>query len=282
MHTTMKQIAHLIFTIAFLVRASPPASATTPFSPLRATTPSGSYTVELNPGMNNALVVYGTTNAVVSSHSIHDLGFTVRERMDHIHATTAGLDWYYPNALVFFSPDERFCFVHLPWGKTIAFDLDSQRVAAPMTAELAVLVTQRLEAEAIKLLEAGRNDKGRREAVAVALRMTNATERVTAMRALITYGGSRDREAGAMICGNLKLTNAVPKLTALLTDDAYRTIGGRDGWRRVYYVRQAARDALNAMGQSVENIVTEEMIEEPGALNRVQPDAAPKLSDPQH
>lgn len=278
----MKRTAHLICCMAFLVATSLPAEATAPFSPLRTTTPSGSYTVQLNPKHDEAMVVYDATNGVVSSHSIEALGFTGRERLDHARYTTAGLQWYYPNAVAFFSSDERFYFLHLPWGKTIAFDLSSQDVMKAVPRELESLVRQTLESKALALLESGQQtQEERRQALVTALRLKDADERAAAMRVLSFYQMNTDRETGAMICGQLRLTNSIPRLIALLADDAYTTVGSGDKWRRVYFVRKAARDALAAMGHAVENVVIEE-IEDPTSSNKVLEDIGTNAPTSQH
>lgn len=64
----------------------------------------------------------------------------------------------------------------------------------------------------------------------------------------------RNRETGCIHCGQLKLDDAVPRLRSLLED---KSTFSRIGYREevVYYVRKAAKEALEAMGHKAEAVV---------------------------
>lgn len=63
-----------------------------------------------------------------------------------------------------------------------------------------------------------------------------------------------ERKTAALVCGRERLTTAIPKLKDLLSDQEYFTTNHPKSWTRVYYVRQAAKDALEKLGEDVGHV----------------------------
>ena len=76
--------------------------------------------------------------------------------------------------------------------------------------------------------------------------------------AMLDSNASDQRRTGAMVCGQEKYRQTIPKLRTLLTDNAYHTQGGGSEVTKVFYVRKAAKQALERMGEKVESVVVEE------------------------
>ena len=66
---------------------------------------------------------------------------------------------------------------------------------------------------------------------------------------------ANERKAGALICGQEKLTMAIPKLRNLLVDKEYVRTNHPQRWTRVYFVRKAAKEALEKLGEETGNVV---------------------------
>ncbi len=232
-----------------------PSEGTIPFPTLKEETSSGSHVIHISPRRENAITVYDATGDVMSTFTIDELGFTVRERLDHVHYTTAGYQWYYPNSVTFFSNDDRFFILHLAWGKTIVLDLETLTVLTEIPNDLVAYVNNTLRSKAMALIQ----DPAER------LKEFHPS---SANRFLLEREMARERETGAMICGHLRIRKAIPRLIELLEDDSFTTIsrgGAHHGptWHRVYFVRKAALDALKAMRRRVRGVVTEEIIDSP-------------------
>ena len=75
---------------------------------------------------------------------------------------------------------------------------------------------------------------------------------------LLSSQEPKDRQTGAIACGQLQIEESIPKLKELLQDENYYTTNLPKEWTRVYYVRKAAKTALEQMKESVDNIVIEE------------------------
>lgn len=56
-----------------------------------------------------------------------------------------------------------------------------------------------------------------------------------------------ERQTGAIVCGQEKVRRAIPLLKQLLKDDAYYTTNIPKEGTRVFYVRRAAKTALELM-----------------------------------
>ena len=69
------------------------------------------------------------------------------------------------------------------------------------------------------------------------------------------------RQTGATVCKDLKISKGIPRLKELLQDkEFYTTYSGeiRPGnGTIVLYVRKAAKEALLALGENIENVITE-------------------------
>ena len=84
------------------------------------------------------------------------------------------------------------------------------------------------------------------------------TLRMTALR-MLDSKESRERQTGAIICGQLRIREALPKLKGLLSDENSYTTNVPKKWTRVYFVRKAAKKALEDLGETANNIVVEEL-----------------------
>jgi len=69
---------------------------------------------------------------------------------------------------------------------------------------------------------------------------------------------AEERKTGAIVAGQEKLTQAIPSLRRLLDDRESFTTNEPKKWTRVYFVRKAAKEALEAMGQTVKGVTIEE------------------------
>ena len=206
---------------------------------------SGQYVVTLDDWDEDGklpIVIYGGEGSLHTIHTLASLGLD--KDYEHIMPTTAGRHWK-EHGLFFFGPDEKTFYIRLRWGQMLLIEMHLGNVMDEewfkKHREWAI---KDAEWEAIKKYG---NDRSRELAVE-----------------LLRSDDPHDQTAAAMAAGQLKVMKAAPGLKALLdSNEAFLRRAGDDPWQRVYYVRKAAIDALEAIGETVEDVVVEENAEMP-------------------
>jgi hypothetical protein len=161
----------------------------------------------------NPLVIYNKKGAKVAAPSLGALGLTDEDLAKVKKSQTA--TWWARDAYIFFGPKSEHVIMYLRSGKFLVTNLKSGK-AVPAN-------------KAGKLVAYGRDVVGAQ--VVTDLGAENAQQ----------------RRVAAEIAGQLKIKEASDNLRALLEDSA----NFRSGGKRVYYVRKAAVEALQAMGEEV-------------------------------
>jgi hypothetical protein len=182
------------------------------------------------------VVIYNILGGLVYVHSTDTLG--LKEDVQHIERTVSSY-WWNQDSISFFGPDDKTFIIRLHWGKTLFLWL---RDGDLMDDEWYRICKDWLMPEAEwKAIHDFADTKIRKEG-----------------RALLDSKDASERKSGVLLCGQLKITSAIPRLKELLKDDQYYGTGLFTSWTRVYYVRKAAKDALEAMGEEVKGVTVEE------------------------
>ena len=180
------------------------------------------------------VVIYGIKGRLVKVHSLESLGL-YPEDVTHVKYTVSSR-WWNEDALVFFGPKAEELVIRLHWGKVLIINLwdgdlitESEYPHQQRWQQLQGFIAGKSKELAFKLLRSAEPD---------------------------------DRKTGAIHAGHLRIKEALPILRELLTDDAAHEVWSYDvrdvkEVRIVYYVRKAARDALEAMGEPVTGVVVE-------------------------
>jgi hypothetical protein len=165
------------------------------------------------------VVIYGERGELIKVFSLEDLGMD--EAIEKIQVTVSSY-WWSQDALVFFGPRDEWFIARLHWGDLLIIELRDgtlrrmEDLPKPTQDELTAFIR------------------------------TRAKERVLAM---LHAKDPLDRHTAALHAGQLKITEAKPVLRALLLDEAaYKTYPPKEG-KTVYFVREAAAKALEAMGE---------------------------------
>ncbi len=183
------------------------------------------------------VVIYGRRGDLIRVHSTDSLGLA--DDITHIIMTVSSY-WWNEDSISFFGPQEQKFFIRLHWGKWIVLDLRRGDVLLKEETFFRDDLRAQHEKEWQSLVEY------RQEILAKhAIRLLGSKE-------------PSERKTGALLCGQEKLTEAIPSLQKLLTDDASFSTNVPKEWTRVYFVRKAAKEALEAMGEKVEGVVTQE------------------------
>lgn len=194
---------------------------------------SGGYVITTDHGRSPdelPLVIYGQNGALVRVHNIDSLG---------LRNEIFGSEWD-TDALSFFSTDERTFFIRLHGGKWIMLDLVLGDVLVKQTRFFRDDLRQEHE-QKWKRLEEYRQTELKKQTIR-----------------LLSSADPFSRKTGAMVCGQEKYTDTVPMLRTLLKDRSwFTTMGAGRPSMIVLYVRQAAKQALEAMGEKVANVITE-------------------------
>ncbi len=198
---------------------------------------SGSYVVTMDEWHSVGelpVVIYGRRGDLVRVHSTDSLG--LKDDILHIKQTVSSY-WWNEDSISFFGPNEEMFLVCLHWGKSIVLQLrDGERFRKERTFFRDDLRKQH-EQEWENL-----EDYRRKNLAATAIAMLSSTD-------------ADERKTAALVCGRERLTAAVPKLKSLLSDQKYFTTNQPKAWTRVYYVRRAAKDALQKLGEDVGDVV---------------------------
>jgi hypothetical protein len=228
----MRMHAAIAAALALLLLAEGAALATSPFPTRRFHSASGKIEVRLNPTVRQgALEILRAVPPEPTRLGLADLGPDL-ERAWARRLTTAGTHWY-RNALGLFSQDQAHFFLRTDSGALVVLDLARGR-AVPRPSRA-------LRDEA---------DRGFR---AMAPTLLGSEEPV-------------ERETGALASGQLGLRETIPALRALLADDAYVSVyPAEDPAYAEYFVREAAKRALEALGEQVTGVETRVELVGPGA-----------------
>ncbi|HOX47513.1 MAG TPA: hypothetical protein PK668_28220 [Myxococcota bacterium] len=216
--------APLVAALSLLLLVEGSSQATTPHPSHRFHGADGKIEVRLNPtAREGALEILRAAPPEPIKLGLKDLSVDLERRWGR-RLTTAGTHWY-RNAMGFFSQDERYFFLRSDSGEIVVLDLGRGQVAAKPPKEILAEATRWFRTRGVELLAS-------KEPV--------------------------ERETGALATGQLKVREAIPALKALLQDDSYVSVYPSEGKpHREYYVRQAAKTALEAMGEQVTGVETQ-------------------------
>jgi hypothetical protein len=194
---------------------------------------SGKYVVTMDEWHSMGLlplVVYGPGGELLNVHHLESL-LNLKEDLSSIKVTV-GSTWWDENAVVFFTQGDEVLCIRLHWGKLLFVRLSSGSLITP-------------------------RPKGFRDDWGTMNRYADAELPALALK-LLKSKTPRDRETGALVSGQMKLPEAVPLLRDLLTDKESYTVTANRQTTRIYYVRKAAKEALEAMGHSTAGVIVEE------------------------
>ncbi len=197
------------------------------------------------------VVIYGFQGELVAVHNTKSLGLD--DDIEHIKMTVSSF-WWNEDSIIFFGPEEKYFFIRLHWGRLLIIELATGRLYERLVnREMYNKDYYKTEEKQWKKLQ----DYARKKVEEIALSKLNSKK-------------PNERKTGALVVGQLKTHKAIPHLRQLLRDKAYYTTSSGDGpWMIVLFVRKAAKEALEAMGQKVDNVVVE--LKEKGHL-RYDPD----------
>jgi hypothetical protein len=183
------------------------------------------------------VVIYDFRGGLVRVQSTDTLG--LKDDVLHI-AHSVSSYWWNGDSVSFFGPEDKTFIIRLHWGKILFLWLQDGDL---MDDEWYRLCRGWLMPETEwKAIHDFADKKIRKDILA-----------------LLDSKDASQRKTGASICGQMKITLAIPRLKELLKDDQYyESTSMFISWTRVYYVRKAAKDALEAMGEKVEGVVVEE------------------------
>ncbi len=178
----------------------------------------GSPVAKLQPVQSEAVVLLDASTNVVCSFSTDEFNLPLQVQ------STAGYIWY-DNSIAFVDAKEHTLIIRLKEPRIVAIDLISREVLRRMPEHLSAEVDLTIHDAGVRLLKSSH---------------------------------PRDRQTGAIVCGQLKIREAVSTLRFLLTDSTYVSQKSGDApWVNLYYVRKAAKEALEAMGEPVTDIQVE-------------------------
>jgi len=244
------------------------AALVNPVKPLEAMiTSTGDYVVTFDTWFGvgtDPIVIYDSKGKLVCRHSLESLGLmeyvdrsktetskdgrvtTITTDDDYITRSVSSI-WWQKNAIKFFVKDERYLIIRLGWGMLLGVELSTGRVLVDVE---------------LKALKAEIDENVRRE-----------------MSLLLASDKGNEQAKGALIAGQEKYASAIPRLRELLkSKERYESFQGLpiSGVRELlkskgryesvqggqakynYYVRKASLDALTALGEKADGVITEE------------------------
>jgi hypothetical protein len=178
-------------------------------------------------------VVYGNTGHLINVHNEESLG--ILHDIMQIEISVSSF-WWDKDAICFFGPRDETFFVRLHWGRLLIFSLRSGNRLDQKEDSASIQRYTHLDSwqDFVK-------NKVREHALI-----------------LLDSNEPEERKTGALVCGQEKFEKSVTRLKELLVDTASYSTNIPKEWTRVYFVRKAAKEALDKMGQKTENIVIEE------------------------
>jgi hypothetical protein len=169
------------------------------------------------------VVIYDEKGGLVKQHTIETLG--IHDPELKLTMSMSG-QWWDENSVEFFGPQQATFLIRLKTKQ--------------------VLITQLTTGEVIpfKTLSEDRRKSYDRTIREIAARYVTSSDQF-------------QRETGAILCGQERLVAQKPALRKLLHDDEFFLVGRgkRAVWHREYFVRRAARDALDAMNEPHHDVV---------------------------
>lgn len=187
------------------------------------------------------VVIYGSNGELIQVHSCESLGLTGKDiGMDiiKIEMSTAGFLWS-KDAISFFDPSEEKFLIRLHWGKWLVFDLRTGELF-PREPKFSDADFKQAHAE-----EWQRLDEFKSQTIAARA------------LALLKFPEPEAQKNGILICGQENIREAIPKLKGFLTSPAFYSTGSGNQKIRVYFVRKAAKEALEQMGEKVTGVIIE-------------------------
>lgn len=171
------------------------------------------------------LVIYDKKGKIVKSHSLKSL-YSERDSL----AFSCGLTWH-NEYIMFFNQDENHFYIRKGKGIYVIVDLRTGDVFFKQKRYSSSGPENIPEPEWEKLVKNG-NDQARQ----IAVEYLNSFE----------YD---KKEIGCRICGEMKIRESIPKLKEYLSSQySYFSKSENEPWMDVFPIRDAASDALNAMG----------------------------------
>jgi hypothetical protein len=173
------------------------------------------------------VVIYGYRGKLVIVHNIKSL--ILEDDVNNIKVTV-GSFWWDEDSISFFGPDEEYFFIRLHWGRMLVFELSTGRL---------ITNSDGIEKEKWEKLQSYAERKIEETAL---LKLNSQTP--------------EERKTGCIVVGQLMVKKAIPRLRELLNDESYILVleEGRSPGVRAFYVRKAAKEALEAMGEKVGDI----------------------------
>jgi hypothetical protein len=201
---------------------------------------SGQYVITMDEWGNVGklpVVIYGPIGELVRVHSTDSL--ELKDDTLHIKRTISSY-WWNENSISFFGPDEEKYFIRLHWGKWIVLDLH--------------------RGDLFQKEQPFFRDDLRREHAREWEKLVQYRQKTLAKHTIRLLGSEKaeDRKTGALVSGQEKLKDAIPRLRKLLDDKEFFTTNVPKEWTRVYFVRKAAKEALEAIGEKVQAVIIEE------------------------
>jgi hypothetical protein len=184
--------------------------------------------------------VYGAVDQIISKSVLSDIPHTV-----------SGSDWLC-NALLFFGPDDDHFIIRLKTGDVLLFETETGKLVHQRWKDHDARRKEREREGAIGSTES----TGNHEEVKDRLKKLILLE---ALR-LASSNGPEDKEAGLLVLHQHKDRESASILQDALNDRRTRLIDKGDREIREYYIRKAAKKALEAMGvKPPDDLVVEEI-----------------------
>ncbi|MDD5774100.1 MAG: hypothetical protein PHX78_11610 [bacterium] len=138
-----------------------------------------------------------------------------------------GGNYWYENAIMFFNKDENIVIIRLKDGNLILINLYTGKILKEISEAEKLFIEKRI---------------------------------IELAQMLIKSQKPSDKEAGAIICGQLKLKETIPDLKKLLSGNtnSIRVHLENDKAFIIFTIRQAAKQALESMGEKVDAVIMEE------------------------
>lgn len=168
------------------------------------------------------VVIYGARGDLIKAHTTDSLG--LKAGSQHIKRTVSSY-WWNEDSVSFFRPQDDAFLIRLHWGKWIVIALRDGKL---------------LEDKAFQNLKAGKLE--------------------TLVVSKLASKDGRERKTGALIAGQESIRKAIPRLKELLMDASSFIRISAGVQTTIYFVRKAAKEALEAMGETVGSIVVEEPV----------------------
>lgn len=174
-------------------------------------------------GSNIAAIIENDSGEILKEFTYEEILLLDDECLYGIF-TTAGSDWF-QNSISIITYDDTFYALRTRWGRVVVINLLTNKVLQEIPPETQGQIQNIISQKAVNLLSSKE---------------------------------PRERQTGAIACGQLKLEEAIPQLKQLLNDKSWYTLTkGNESREIVFYVRKAAKEALEKMGIKIEKTTIE-------------------------